>query len=71
MSNGASDGWTRAAMVVGGVARRDDAILLVHEHTLGREGPDQWVLPEGRLEPGVSCLMPRSSGRSRKRLGCR
>lgn len=52
MSNGASDGWTRAAMVVGGVARRDDAILLVHEHTLGGEGPDQWVLPEGRLEPG-------------------
>lgn len=52
MSNGASDGWTRAAMVVGGVARRDDAILLVHEHTLGGEGPDQWVLPGGRVEPG-------------------
>lgn len=52
MSDGASDGWTRAAMVVGGVARRDDSILLVHEHTLGGEGPDQWVLPGGRLEPG-------------------
>lgn len=52
MSNGASDGWTRAAMVVGGVARRGDAILLVHEHTLGGEGPDQWALPGGRLEPG-------------------
>lgn len=52
MSDGASDGWTWAAMVVGGVARRDDAILLVHEHTLGGEGPDQWVLPGGRLEPG-------------------
>jgi len=39
-------------MVVGGVARRDDAILLVHERTLGGEGPDQWVLPGGRLEPG-------------------
>lgn len=52
MSNGASDGWTRAAMVVGGVARRGDAILLVHEHTLGGEGPAQWVLPGGRLERG-------------------
>lgn len=52
MSNEASDGWTRAAMVVGGVARRNDTILLVHEHTLGGEGPDQWVLPGGRLEPG-------------------
>ncbi|GAB3916054.1 hypothetical protein GCM10011575_23520 [Microlunatus endophyticus] len=52
MSDDASDGWTRAAMVVGGVARRGDEILLVHEHTLGGEGPDQWVLPGGRLEPG-------------------
>lgn len=52
MSNDASDGWTRAAMVVGGVARRGDEVLLVHEHTLGGEGPDQWVLPGGRLEPG-------------------
>lgn len=52
MSDESSDGWTRAAMVVGGVARRDDAILLVHEHTLGGEGPDQWVLPGGRVEPG-------------------
>lgn len=47
-----SDGWTRAAMVVGGVVRRADEVLLVHEHTLGGEGPDQWVLPGGRLEPG-------------------
>lgn len=47
-----SDGWTRAAMVVGGVAWRDDSILLVHEHTLGGEGLDQWVLPGGRVEPG-------------------
>ena len=47
-----SDGWTRAAMVVGGVARRDDSILLVHEQTLGDEGNDQWVLPGGRVEPG-------------------
>ncbi|QDP98937.1 NUDIX hydrolase [Microlunatus elymi] len=39
-------------MVVGGVIRRDDTILLVHEHTLGGEGPDQWVLPGGRLERG-------------------
>lgn len=45
-------GWTRAALVVGGVARRDGSILLVHEHTLGGEGPDQWVLPGGRVEPG-------------------
>lgn len=52
MSNGASDGWTRAVMVVGGVARRGNEVLLVHEHTLGGEGPDQWVLPGGRLEPG-------------------
>lgn len=52
MSHEASDGWTRAAMVVGGVARRDDTILLVHERTLHREGPDQWVLPGGRVEPG-------------------
>lgn len=27
-------------------------MLLVHEHTLGAEGPDQWVLPGGRVEPG-------------------
>jgi 8-oxo-dGTP pyrophosphatase MutT (NUDIX family) len=52
MSDGASDGLTRAAMVVGGVARRGDAVLLVHEHTLGGDGPDQWVSPGGRLEPG-------------------
>lgn len=52
MSEEASDGWTRAAMVVGGVARREDAILLVHERTLGGEVPDQWVLPGGRVEPG-------------------
>lgn len=52
MSDEALDGWTRAAMVVGGVARREDAILLVHERTLGGEGPDQWVLPGGRVEPG-------------------
>jgi 8-oxo-dGTP diphosphatase len=52
MNSGGSDGWTRAAMVVGGVARRGDAILLVHEHTLHGEGPDQWVIPGGRLEPG-------------------
>lgn len=39
-------------MVVGGIIRRGDAILLVHERTLGGEGPDQWVLPGGRLEPG-------------------
>ena len=47
-----SDGWTRAALVVGGVARRDECVLMVHEHTLGGEGPDQWVLPGGRVEPG-------------------
>jgi 8-oxo-dGTP diphosphatase len=52
MINSASDGWTFAAMVVGAVARRDDAILLVHERTLGGEGPDQWTLPGGRLERG-------------------
>ncbi len=51
MSQG-SDGWTRAALVVGAVALRDGAVLLVHEHTLGGEGPDQWVLPGGRVEPG-------------------
>ncbi len=45
-------GWTRAALVVGGVARRGDAVLLVHERTLGGEGPYQWVLPGGRVEPG-------------------
>ena len=39
-------------MVVGGVARRRDSVLLVHEFTLGGEGPDQWVLPGGRLEAG-------------------
>lgn len=48
----AASGWTRAALVVGGVVRRRDQILLVHEHTLGGEGPDQWVLPGGRVEPG-------------------
>jgi 8-oxo-dGTP diphosphatase len=47
-----ADGWTRAALVVGGVVQRDGAVLLVHEHTLGGEGPDQWVLPGGRVEPG-------------------
>jgi 8-oxo-dGTP diphosphatase len=47
-----SDGWTRAALVVGGVARHDDQVLLVHERTLGGAGPDQWVLPGGRVEPG-------------------
>ncbi len=52
MSGERADGWTRAALVVGGVARRDGAVLLVHEHTLGGEGPDQWVLPGGRVEPG-------------------
>lgn len=52
MSGGAAGGWTRAAMVVGGVARREDSVLLVHELTLGGEGPDQWVLPGGRLEAG-------------------
>ncbi|WP_195909300.1 NUDIX domain-containing protein [Microlunatus sp. Gsoil 973] len=52
MINSVRDGWTSAAMVVGGVARRDDAILLVHEHTLGGEGPDQWTIPGGRLERG-------------------
>ncbi|SDS58794.1 NUDIX domain-containing protein [Microlunatus soli] len=52
MSTDASDGWTRAAMVVGGVVRRDESVLLVHEHTLGGEGPDQWVIPGGRLERG-------------------
>jgi len=39
-------------MVVGAVARRGDTVLLVHEQTLGGEGPDQWVLPGGRLEAG-------------------
>ena len=57
-------------MVVGGVARRDDAILLVHEHTLGGEGPDQWVLPGGRLEPGE--LLDAAVKREvEKRPGCR
>jgi len=52
MISESTDGWTRAALVVGGVARRDGAVLLVHEHTLGGEGPNQWVLPGGRVEPG-------------------
>lgn len=52
MNEEASDGWTRAALVVGGVARRGDSVLLVHERTLGGAGPDQWVLPGGRVEPG-------------------
>lgn len=52
MSDEASDGWTRAAMVVGGVSWRDDAVLLVHEHNLGGEGPDQWVLPGGAGRAG-------------------
>lgn len=52
MSGESADGWTRAALVVGGVARRDGAVLLVHEHTLGGDGPDQWLLPGGRVEPG-------------------
>lgn len=52
MADGTSDGWTRAALVVGAVARRDGEVLLVHEHTLGGTGQDQWVLPGGRVEPG-------------------
>lgn len=52
MAAQASDGWTRAALVVGGVARRNGEVLLVHEHTLGGAGPDQWVLPGGRVERG-------------------
>lgn len=52
MSGAGVDGWTRAALVVGGVARRGGEVLLVHEHTLGGEGPDQWVFPGGRVEPG-------------------
>lgn len=54
--------------VVGGVARRDDAILLVHEHTLGGEGPDQWCYLADVLSR-VSCSMRQSSGRLRKRPG--
>lgn len=52
MADEVADGWARAALVVGAVARRNGEILLVHEHTLGGAGPDQWVLPGGRVEPG-------------------
>lgn len=47
-----SDGWIRAALVVGAVARRNGGVLLVHERTVGSRGPDQWVLPGGPVEPG-------------------
>jgi len=41
MADDAPGGWTRAALVVGGVARRNGAVLLVHEHTLGGAGPNR------------------------------
>lgn len=52
MADEALGGSKRAALVVGRVARRNGEVLLVHEHTLRGAGPDQWVLPGGRVERG-------------------
>lgn len=43
--------WSRAALVVGAVARRADQILLVRELLPDGTG-ERWTIPGGRVEPG-------------------